>query len=344
MALSLAVVFPYLLRYIYQFGIIPQFQSIQLLRLASLCVELGGLVLATTRYRLFDRLPAAQTVGRDASFETVNTAIAVLDDQYRVTDLNIAAEQLFQITKTETIGKPLANLLPKTIDQARLTEPGEHTFDFVDTGKIIEAETTVTTDYRDRDFGRVIIFKNITRERRRQQRIQMLNRVLRHNLRNNLVVANGRIDVLAETMPAHDQHIIRIHDSLDDVVEMAVTELESEHGANRIDVEVANDIRTSVDSVILEAILLELLENAIEHTDGANVALEVPADASQIIVRDDGPGIPEDEHKVFIKGEETPFQHGSGLGLWLVKWGVGRIGGNLSFEMMTMGPGLRFTC
>jgi PAS domain S-box-containing protein len=323
---------------------------------------LGGLVLATNRYQLFDQLPAAQTVGRDASFETVNTAIVVLDDQFRVTDLNIAAEALFGLTDAETIGKPLGTLLPDTVDQVQLTEPGEHTFELVDTGTVIEAETTVTTDYRDRDFGRVIVFKNITKERRRQQRIQVLNRVLRHNLRNNLVVANGRLDVLGNGDPSQERHITKVRESLDNIVEMgskagtieemlqadrttttprplsetiemAVAELADTYDTSVIDVEVARDIHTTVNPVILETILFELLENAIEHTAGATIVVEVPADGSRIVVRDTGPGIPEDEREVFVKGEETPLQHGSGLGLWLVKWGVGRIGGQLSFAI-----------
>jgi hypothetical protein len=30
--------------------------------------------------------------------------------------------------------------------------------------------------------------------------------------------------------------------------------------------------------------------------------------------------------------EETALEHGSGLGLWLVKWGVGALGGTVTFD------------
>jgi len=52
---------------------------------------------------------------------------------------------------------------------------------------------------------------------------------------------------------------------------------------------------------------------------------------ARIAVADDGPGIPAHEHEVLTAGEETALEHGSGLGLWLVFWVVGKSGGELGF-------------
>ena len=49
-------------------------------------------------------------------------------------------------------------------------------------------------------------------------------------------------------------------------------------------------------------------------------------------VEDNGPGIPEHERAVLESGRETPLEHGSGLGLWLVHWTVDRFGGDLAFD------------
>jgi signal transduction histidine kinase len=49
-------------------------------------------------------------------------------------------------------------------------------------------------------------------------------------------------------------------------------------------------------------------------------------------VRDNGPGIPEDELVPLQEGTETPLKHGSGLGLWLVEWGISRLGGTIQFD------------
>jgi signal transduction histidine kinase len=49
-----------------------------------------------------------------------------------------------------------------------------------------------------------------------------------------------------------------------------------------------------------------------------------------VTVADDGPGIPTaDREIIFDDGEITPLQHGSGLGLWLVRWVTESAGGTV---------------
>jgi signal transduction histidine kinase len=83
--------------------------------------------------------------------------------------------------------------------------------------------------------------------------------------------------------------------------------------------------------------LLELVDNAIEHTPGdSRVTVEFtdgPDDAVRIAVHDDGPGIPREEWDIVTGDREiTQLQHASGLGLWLVKWVADTHGGTLSLE------------
>jgi signal transduction histidine kinase len=54
--------------------------------------------------------------------------------------------------------------------------------------------------------------------------------------------------------------------------------------------------------------------------------------AVTVTVRDRGPGVPEHELAVIREGDESALEHGSGLGLWLVQWGVTALGGDLDFE------------
>lgn len=47
---------------------------------------------------------------------------------------------------------------------------------------------------------------------------------------------------------------------------------------------------------------------------------------------DNGPGIPEFEQTVLEEGTETPLEHGSGLGLWIVNWIIDDHNGSIDVE------------
>jgi PAS domain S-box-containing protein len=81
----------------------------------------------------------------------------------------------------------------------------------------------------------------------------------------------------------------------------------------------------------------ELVDNAFEHAtdDASTVTLCVSEHADGTIrlgVADRGEGIPEMERQVIAEGEERPLKHGSGLGLWIVKWLVTPIGGSIEIK------------
>nr|WP_272913175.1 ATP-binding protein [Halolamina rubra] len=90
----------------------------------------------------------------------------------------------------------------------------------------------------------------------------------------------------------------------------------------------------------LRLALEELVENAVVHGGEApTVELRAePFDAApdewvDLLVVDDGPGIPEAERAAVTGARDiTQLQHGSGLGLWLVRWAVESVGGDVGFE------------
>jgi signal transduction histidine kinase len=55
-------------------------------------------------------------------------------------------------------------------------------------------------------------------------------------------------------------------------------------------------------------------------------------DGIVVIVSDDGPGIPADELRALYGSSESPLHHGSGLGLWVVKWITESYGGEVRIE------------
>ncbi|MFB6282290.1 MAG: ATP-binding protein [Haloferacaceae archaeon] len=121
------------------------------------------------------------------------------------------------------------------------------------------------------------------------------------------------------------------------VVEQAVDDVRATHGDVSVATSLPDDVGVAVEPVVLRSVLRELLENAVVHADGAGVAVAFVDGEGDIVVSDDGPGIPEYEVEVFEIERETSLKHGSGLGLWLVKWGVDRFGGAVRFDTSDAG-------
>lgn len=210
--------------------------------------------------------------------------------------------------------------------------------------------------------------RDISHQKRRKQRLHVLNRVLRHNLGNDMNTIMGYAELLTERID--DPELKGFADSiirtavglasmaenvrrLQDVVEEGVAPDQTTDIGSQL--EVACDwIResypladVSVDypesSVVvhgtpkLRVAFQEVLENAVEHANrpqpAVSVKTEVKTKQIEITIEDEGPGIPEHERAVLTGTEEiTPLTHGSGLGLWTVKWIVEAAQGTVDIE------------
>ena len=210
--------------------------------------------------------------------------------------------------------------------------------------------------------GTLGVVRDITEQKRREQGLSVLNRVLRHNLRNELSVVLAGIDRLgaddeavAESIQAAVDRLLRASEkarTIEAVLARSAGERESndlgavatdraEVIAERfpdasIDVSVAGDYWVEDDG-LLSALVDELLDNAARHHHGDDptVRVEVETGGSGWVVlsvTDDGPGIPPGELEALAAGLEAPLDHTSGLGLWLVTWVANRLNGRLTFE------------
>lgn len=201
---------------------------------------------------------------------------------------------------------------------------------------------------------------------RREQMLLVLNRLLRHNLRNSLNVVIGRADLLAESTRGRDreyaEEIRAVADELLDLsgrarkTEELMTRDRSRTGSS-VDVaavvaervaafrERRGDADVAVESppvayaaidAELSTVVDELLANTVDHA-GPNptvrVAVERAGETVELRVSDDGPGVPSDEREV-LSGEREigPLHHTGGLGLWLVDWIVARAGGTVEIR------------
>jgi PAS domain S-box-containing protein len=372
-ALLLAIAVPTVVQTLFVLGAVPTpFNPTSLGYVASGAV----LSVAILRGQLLDVAPVTRELGREAIFTEMDDMVIIVDDERRIVDINAAATALFDGDQNALLGRSLPHTVPALAET--VPGPGERT----------QTETTLERDGSVRYYdvrviplyraygvvsGHLISLRDITDRRQREQRLDVLNRLLRHDIRNEMNVVKGNADLLRDTADADErERLSRIISTVDDIVDRSnkigrVTEtLETEqHSPTALQTlleSVASDARdrrpdvtvtlTCEDGLWIRGgpsvriALEELVENAVEHqaTDGGPVEVEITATRAdgtpgvRVAVHDNGPGIADHERDVIRSGTETPLKHGSGVGLWLVNWIVRNLGGRMSFPE-TDGPG-----
>lgn len=218
------------------------------------------------------------------------------------------------------------------------------------------------------DIGQAIAIDMTDREERDRQ-LQILDRWLRHNIRNEMTAIRGfaeniergdvaDVEATADRILDHAERLIEQADheqtltqiiaptsptsptpvDITGIVEDRVTAHQHAHPEADISLDRAHgfeavalpDIKTAID---------ELLTNAIEHHDSDRPAVQVSVanpendDAGSVRIADDGPGIPESERTSLVLDEEIDdLHHGSGLGLALAYWVVRLSDGQITFD------------
>ena len=203
---------------------------------------------------------------------------------------------------------------------------------------------------------------------RASQQLQVLHRFLRHNLRNNLTVTRGNIELVeAQLKDSREQSRLatarktvdeiaktsekmRVVDRVDitqastendvDLVEVTHGEIKSireDYPAITISFDAPNNAPIQGNSTLSHAIY-ELLENAVTHNSNPqgqcmiNVTIQRKNGAVVLTIEDNGPGIHDSELKALRAEGETDLIHMSGVGLWLSTWLTEYFGGHLAFE------------
>lgn len=222
------------------------------------------------------------------------------------------------------------------------------------------SHSTPTTD------GVIVTMRDITERYRHQQRRRVMNRVLRHDLRNDMNVVVGHAEILVDALDDdYVRHAETIEQKASNLVQIGekVRKIDQRlHGRDREfkRIELARIVRKEVQSIhetypdasirtrledvsiwgdmLVRTAVTNLIENAVEHNDRPTPEVDIVATYAdetgriELTVSDNGSGIPEAERRVITSGVETPLEHISGLGLWLVKWIVEGMDGELTIE------------
>ena len=315
---------------------------------------------ALTRFKLFGASPTPIRHARRSLYKQMHQGALVLDTRGTIVDMNDQAASVLQTTPGEALGRDLDSVMPD-LNANRERTSGKRVFSPPGTTRSYDVSESLVTDIHDRTIGRIITLHDISDLFRMQQRLEVLHRVFRHNIRTNIQIILGHAGYLA----THNS------ERKADTVKRNAIEIEETGEKVRKIIDVFEKGREDRDSLLLDSILREctdtiadaypavaveydggaagflvdglfdivctnVIENAAQHNTSADPWVRVTVESGQeyveVHVRDNGPGIESHELALVEDGRETPLKHGSGFGLALTAWGTDIAGGSVAFE------------
>lgn len=220
------------------------------------------------------------------------------------------------------------------------------------------------------------VARDIRARRHREQKLDVLSRVLRHNVRNklNLIFGHARIIAESDHEELHNaaEQIEGAADELMQLSEKART-AQTEVGFNpsrdyrtdlvelteHLAVKYRRDypdakIKTKLPEELIANVpesyriaVSELVENAIEHNRESfpivRISVERQGNEIHTYIDDQCPPIRESDLEAINEGKETPLVHSLGIGLWLANWVADTVGGELRLSRRENDNGNRAT-
>ena len=327
----------------------------------------------------------SQGVSLPAAFDDLDIGIVLRDPETGAAlDVNDRIEELYGYSRAELLEMEIGELTaPSTtfsqdeaVDRLHAAAAGEsQVFEWRierPTGELVWIRVRLNRTTIDDTTCVIAEVREITEYKARERRLRLLNRVIRHNLRNETNVLMGYADRLKQAVEAKTleeevetileiaSEIGRLSDSIRQVEEIAtpdatqrsptdigelaeaiVAEVRADETAAEISVDIQDDVCVNADTGLRHAIR-HAIDNAIEHNDrdvpsvDVSVAIDPDTEQAEIAVSDDGPAIPDVEIDVLREDvTASTTYHGSGVGLWVMQWCVDSLGGELVFEENT---------
>ncbi len=312
---------------------------------------------------MFETNPVTRRAAERNALDDLDEPVLVLDAGDRVVDANARARTVFDVPPASDLPVPFTGVTGQSLDAVR--DAGELSTAGA-AGGVFAVSYTPLTDSRGASVGGTVILYDISDERQREQELTVLNRVLRHNLRNKMTIIRGHAQsmraeldderlesqadaivsssdgLLAVAETAHEFRRVRERDREWESVDAAATAADAREDVladwpdARVEVAAVTDdpvVRT--DRAVLGLLLSNLVENAVSHADDDPSAVVRVRDTEDgrvaVEVRDDNARISDAELAPLRAGTETPLSHGSGVGLWVVTWCADALGASLDF-------------
>lgn len=237
-----------------------------------------------------------------------------------------------------------------------------------DDGDHRTVDQTLRPIYNDGQVERFVgVAGDVTEKKRQKQQLSVLQRILRHDLRNNLntILLSIQLARREETNDAARQQLDAAEQTVNETLSLIrdVKRFERTFETGEVDnevvdvcevvreqlgvlraeqtaVEVSDDLPETarvVTNSLIERAIRNVLTNAVEHNDAdtpevrATLVRRHEDGEVEVRIEDNGPGIPDETVEVLSAEREGQLDHLSGFGLWAVHWVLTVSGGRLEF-------------
>lgn len=310
----------------------------------------------------------------------------------RITEVNERTRELLEYDDSNPVGMSVTDIHPsEQMDQYRemfeqATDSETIRFDTLPDGSQVVVETAdgeripveihakrVAIDGEPHMFSVVRdVSDRVAQTERLEQttdELAVLNRLVRHDIRNDMGIILGwtrqlrdadpeDYDEIIDRIESHGDHVVSLTDLARDYVEVITGDAEMDLEPTDLDAVLGDEVRATRESYpeadiaytegsetdhtvlatpLLESVFRNLLSNAIQHNDTETpclcVDIDVDADSVTVCIADDGPGVPDAQKEtIFGRGEQGLDSSGTGIGLYLVDRLVDQFGGLVHVE------------
>ena len=370
-----AIFAPMLLSVAQTFSLLPFETPGTILTPTSFSVGMVGVGYAAFRYEIFD----TKVLARSRTIENMSEGYLLVDTEGEIIDVNQSARSLLaaegSLTDMQITGL-FSGIDEQTLSETETVPSFEASVETENETRMLEISSSNFTTKTGQRLGTLFVIRDITTRKKVQQQLEeqrnnldILNQVLRHDIRNDLQLVTSYGDLLTGHVDEEGAaHLDTLQESANHAVELTKTARDmadvmlSQEGTRQQDrVDLRNTLERELEKTksghpdahvmvegslpavqvkanqMLDSVFRNLLSNAVQHNDKEIPEISVSAAThdERVVVRiaDNGPGVPDaQKEEIFGKGEKGLDSSGTGLGLYLVQHLVTNSGGEVWVE------------
>ncbi|SNR62688.1 PAS domain S-box-containing protein [Halorubrum vacuolatum] len=175
---------------------------------------------AFNRAEMFERYPTTSRAAERTAINDLADPVIALAPDRRIVSLNPAAETVLGMQAEDARNRPITEFLSVDVPDGRAsdetdsaTETNEVTLTVDRERRIYAVSVSVLADPRGIEVGYTVVLSDVTERERRRQQLEVLNRILRHNLRNDAGVVHGYGELLVDQL--EDPELRRMADAIE---------------------------------------------------------------------------------------------------------------------------------